>query len=316
MDAKSVAKKYKIPEDVNGTCGLENIQSNKLSFLADLSYLKFVKPGQGLVILTSKILYGRIKNIKGNRYVVVENPHHAFIEYHNALHKDYRPFNTGRENPKAGKGCHIDESARFGKNVSIGSNVSVYPNVVIGGDVSIGDGTIIYSSVSIYDNVKIGKGCIIDAGAVIGGEGFSTTYHKEFGAVRLFNVGGVQIGDNVEIGSNATIDRASFTYTKIMDRAKIDNNVCIGHNCHVGEDTRIAPLSCMGGSCTVGKRVWIGIGCTLKDHIEVGDDCEVLIGSVLINSIGKGTKVAGYYAMPNDSWRAHIKDVYRDYVIK
>src|SRR3989344_4468638 len=198
MDPKTVQKKYNIPDN-DGTCSLENIEKNKVSFIKYIEYKKFLKNGQGVIVLTSKDIYENIKDIKGNTYIIVDNPHLAFIEYHNSLHKDFKPFNTGNEKPIAGKGCNIDSTVRFGKNVKIGNNVKILPNTVIGSNVSIGDNTIINSNVSIYDKVSIGSKCIIDSGAVIGGEGFSTAMDKGK-AVRLINIGGVRIGNNVEIG--------------------------------------------------------------------------------------------------------------------
>lgn len=309
-------KKYGIPENIKGTCSMEFIEKGKVSFLSDISYKSFLKPKQGITVLTSEKNYEKIKGIEGNNYIVVENPHHAFIELHNAFHRDFVPFNSGREKPSAGKNCKIDDTARFGSNVKIGDNARIYPNVAVGSNVTIGSNSVIFPSASIYDNARIGDRCIIDANAAIGGEGFSTVCSKEHGAMRLRNIGGVEIGNDVEIGSSSAIDRASFLSTRIGDRVKIDNLVHIGHNVQIGEDTRIAASSCIGGSCKIGKRVWIGIGCTIRDHIEIGDDCEVLINSVLVNSIPEGTRVAGYYAVPNSSWLTFMKDIRKKYVFK
>lgn len=316
MDIKSLIKEYGIPSNAEGTCSMENIQRNKVTFLAELSYKKFLKPNQGVIVLTSQKNHENINDIKGNTYIIVNNPHHDFIRFHNAFHSGFTPFHTGNEKPKAGRNCEIDKTARFGKNVRLGNNVKIFPHATVGSNVSIGDSTMIYSSVAVYDNVKIGSNCIIDANAVIGGEGFSTVLSKEHGAMRLKNIGGVEIGNNVEIGSSTSIDRASFLHTKICDRAIIDSHVYIGHNDYIGEDTRIAAGTTLGGTCRVGKRVWIGIGCTLKEHITIGDDCDVLINSVVISSVPAGTRVAGFYAIPNDSWMMHMKDMFKQYVVR
>ena len=313
MELKQIAKKYGIPEDIKGTCSLENIKERHLTFLADLSYKHFLKPNQKVAVLTSKKNYAQIKSIKGNSYIIVDNPHHAFIEFHNSFHKDFVPFNTGNEAPVCGKNCRIDKMARFGKNVKIGSNVLIYPYAVIGSNVSIGDNTKIFPCASIYDNVRIGKNCIIDSGSTIGGEGFSTVLNEQHGAMRLTNIGGVDIGDNVEVGNNTTIDRASFLFTKIGNNVRIDNLIHVAHNVSIGDDTRIAALTCIGGSARIGKRVWIGVGCTIIDHASIGDDCQVLMNAVLINSIGNGMKVSGFYAMPHSKWIEHTKEMSKKY---
>ena len=315
-DYRELLKEYGVPESVQETCSLENIGKGKLTFLADISFKKFIKPDQGLIILTNSKNYEKVKEIAGNTYVVVDNPHHAFIEIHNAIHASFRPFNAGNFKPETGKNCIIDQSARFGKNVKLGDNVQIHANVTVGSNVSIGNNTLIYAGASLYDDIVIGANCILDAGVVIGGEGFSTVYNDKKGAMRLTNIGGVRIGNYVEIGSNSTIDRASFMNTIVGDRVRIDNLVQIGHNTRIGNDARIAASSCLGGSCVVGNGVWIGIGCLIKDHVTLGDGSQVLMGSVVVSDIEKNARVQGFYAMPNESWLGHMKDLMKKYKLK
>jgi len=302
-------KKYGLPKDVQGTCSLENIEKNKVSFLSNKDYIKFVKKNQNLILLTSKEMYEEVKHVNGNRYIIVDNPHQAFIQFHNAYHAAFCPNTTSNKKIKQGKNCIIDKTARFGNNVEIGANVKIYPYVTIGSNVKIGNDSVLFPMVSIYDNVRIGNNCTIDSGAVIGGEGFSTVCDKSQGAMRLLNIGRVEIGNYVEIGSNTCVDRASFMATIIRDRVKIDNLVHVAHNVFIDEDSRIAPLVCIAGGCRIGKRVWIGIGCTLRDHLSIGDDCQILMNAVLIDSVESNQRVGGFYAMPHKIWKAHIQDI-------
>lgn len=313
MDIKALSKKYGIPAGINGTGSIDGIHDNKVSFLADARYIKFLKPDKKAVIFTTQDIYEKIKSIRGNTYIVVKKPHQTFVEFHNLFHKDFRPFNSGNERPAKGKGCIIDDSVKFGKNVRIGNKVLIHPHSTIGSNVKIGDGTIVCPSVAIYDNVSIGRNCKIDSNASIGGEGFSSLLGRGKRATRLTNIGGVEIGDDVEIGSSTCIDRASFAFTRIGNRVKIDNLVHVAHNVAIGDDTRIAALSCLGGSCRVGKRVWISIGCSIREHVIIGDDCQILMNAVLIESVKNGQRIGGFYAMPHKSWKLHIEDVKKRY---
>jgi UDP-3-O-[3-hydroxymyristoyl] glucosamine N-acyltransferase len=316
MDLKSLMKKYGVPESIEGTCSMENISNGKLTFISDMHYKKFLKPNQNASIFTSQKIFHQIKGIRGNKYIVVENPHLEFIEFHNCMHKNFIPFNTGDEKPESGRDCSIDNTAKFGKNVKLGKNVRIGPYVVIGKDVTIGNNTSIYASVNIYDGTFIGNDCVIDSGASIGGEGFSTIINNNNQAARLINIGTVHIGNNVEIGCSVTIDRASFTETRIGDRVKIDNLTHVAHNVVIGQDTRIASLVSMGGGCNIGKRVWISLGCTISHHTTIGDDCKLMLNSVVAGKVEDKSEIGGFYAIPNKSWLKYTKDIYKKYLLK
>jgi UDP-3-O-[3-hydroxymyristoyl] glucosamine N-acyltransferase len=171
-------------------------------------------------------------------------------------------------------------------------------------NVRIGAGTILYPNVIIYDNVTIGKNCVIDSGAVIGAEGFSTRL-EDGKAIRMKNVGGVTIGDEVEIGANTCIDRASLEgwNTVIYERVKIDNLCHIAHNVIIHHDVRIAPMVCIGGSTVIGTRVWISIGCSIREHLWIQPDAEIQMGSVVIADVERGQVVAGHYATDSEKWK-------------
>jgi UDP-3-O-[3-hydroxymyristoyl] glucosamine N-acyltransferase len=214
----------------------------------------------------------------------------SFITEHNKKYENFRPFNY---RPKT--------------SWTIANH---YPNTMIGTNVEIGAGTIIYPNVTIYDNVTIGQDCVIDAGAVIGAEGFSI--HYEDGKwVDMKNVGGVKIGDNVKIGANTCIDRASLenAYTIIEKFVKIDNLCHVAHNVVIGEGSVLCPQVCVGGSTVIGQGVWLGIGAILREHITVDDFAFVCMGSVVTGDVESGTRVAGYYAMNSNRWKSFVAAV-------
>jgi len=173
---------------------------------------------------------------------------------------------------------------------------------------NIGKRTYIHPSAIIYDNVTIGNDCIINAGAVIGAEGFSTKI-EDGKATKFPNKGGVIIGDGVDIGANTCVDRATLedVYTIIGDRVLIDNLVHVAHNVVIGNDTRIAPMVCIGGSCIIGERVWISIGCSLREHLTIGDDAVIMMGAVVIADVPPSGEYGGFYAMEHSKWKRFSK---------
>lgn len=169
----------------------------------------------------------------------------------------------------------IHPTAIIDKEAVIAENVTIGPYCVIGKGV-IGEGTIIYGHVFIYDNFSIGRNVKINAGTVIGAEGFG--YNKDVNGVTVQfpHIGRVIIEDNVEIGANTCVDRGALSDTIIKKDAKIDNLVQVGHNVVVGENTYITSNAMLGGSTEIGSNTYIGPSTTLRDRITIGKD--VLVG--------------------------------------
>lgn len=167
--------------------------------------------------------------------------------------------------------AYIGYNAYIGENVRIGKGVQIFPFVFVGDNTQIGDNTIIYSNVSIYNGCVIGANCIVHSGAVIGSDGFGfapegETYKK------IPQVGNVIIEDDVEIGSNSTVDRAVMGSTIIHKGVKIDNLVQIAHNVEIGENTVIAGLVGIAGSTKVGKHCIFAGQVGISGHLKIGDN--------------------------------------------
>lgn len=194
----------------------------------------------------------------------------TFISEHNEKHKNFQPLHPV---------------------MTIGFN----PGVVVGVNGYIGKNCTIQSNVTIYDDVHIGDNCIIDSGAVIGAEGFSTRL-VDGKAIRMKNVGGVRIGDGCEIGANTCIDRASLEghYTTLENRIFIDNLTHIAHNCKIGNDVRIAPQVCVGGSTIIGDRTWISMGVSIKEHIVIEEDCFICMGSIVTEDLSSRKRLNSF----------------------
>ncbi|MES2881610.1 MAG: UDP-3-O-(3-hydroxymyristoyl)glucosamine N-acyltransferase [Bacteroidota bacterium] len=163
----------------------------------------------------------------------------------------------------------------IGENVIIGAGTKIFPNSFIGDNAAIGSGCIIHPGVKIYHNCEVYNDVIIHAGAVIGGDGFGFAPQADGSFKKVPQIGNVVIEDQVEIGANTTIDRATIGSTTIKAGAKLDNLIQIAHNVEVGESTVIAAQSGVSGSAKIGKNVMIGGQAGLVGHIQIADGCRI-----------------------------------------
>ena len=270
-------------------------------------------------------------NLEGISTIEVERPRLAFMKLLNVF---YVAPDTPREiHPSA----VIDPSAKLGKNVSIGANVvisrnveigdntAIMPNVYIGKDVKIGADCLFHPSVNIGDFVKIGSRCILHHGVSLGADGFSFVTEKpnnienarSEGAiketdkdVKVFKIpslGSVEIGDDVEIGANTTIDRGTIENTTIGSQTKIDNLVMIGHNCKIGNACTIVSQVGIAGSCIIGDRVVIAGQAGLKDHVEIGEDSIILAQAGVTKSFPKKSVIMGAPAVLRKDFIKRLK---------
>lgn len=210
----------------------------------------------------------------------------------------------------------VDESARLGENASVGPHVTIGANAVVGanakimagafiGDnVNIGDDVLLHPNVVIMDHCRLGDRVIINAGAVIGGDGFGFAPDKQGFFHKILHLGIVRIGSDVEVGANSAIDRATFGATIISDGVKLDNMVHIAHNVEIGENTVIAAQTGIAGSTKIGRNVMFGGQVGVTGHISVAD--RVIIGAA--SSIAQSIEEEGYvgmsglHVMPHRQW--------------
>lgn len=192
---------------------------------------------------------------------------------------------------KIGAGCYI------GPRVVIDDHVIVYPNVTILDDSFIGAHTVIWSGSVIRERTEIGAYCIIHPNATIGADGFGFRPCPEKGLVKIPQIGNVIIGNGVEIGANACVDRGKFSSTEIGDGCKIDNLVQIGHNSKLGMFCIMAGNSGLAGSVTLGNGVVIGGSASIKDHTTIGDGAVIGAGSGVTGDVPAGKTMLGYPAL-------------------
>ena len=206
-----------------------------------------------------------------------------------------------------GEGVAVGAFAIIGPRANIGRRTVIYPHVVIGREVRIGAECTIHSHVSIRESVSIGRGVVIQDGAVIGSEGFGYARRPDGSQTHVLQLGSVEIGDEVEIGANATIDRAPFlgTATSIGRGTKIDNLVQIGHNVQLGRDVVLCAQVGIGGSARLGDRVVLAGQVGVADNVNIADGVTAAGQSGITSSFKKpNQQIAGYPAVDIRQWRS------------
>jgi len=272
---------------------IEDAKVGDVTFLSRLEYEKHLSNSSvSCVIVPSD--YNK-QPIEKQAFIKVNNPYISFVsllKHYESKRIEIKEFRD--------KSAHFAQSAKIGNNVQIyansvisencqiGDNTIIMPNVVLYNNVSIGSNTIINSNVVCYQDIVIGNNCIIHSGAIIGADGFGYLENKESGEYeKIPQVGNVIIEDNVEIGANATIDRALLGSTILKCGVKIDNLVHIAHNCLIGENTGIAAQTGISGSSKIGKRNRFGGQVGLAGHLETADDVTLIAQSGVSKSVSK-----------------------------
>lgn len=172
---------------------------------------------------------------------------------------------------KCGENVYLGEFAYVGENAVIGNNVKVYPQVYVGDNCVIGDNTTLYPGVKLYRNTVIGRNCILHAGVVLGADGFGFAPQPDGHYDKIPQVGNVVVEDNVEVGANTTIDRATMGSTRIRQGVKLDNLIMVAHNVEIGENTAMAAMTGVSGSTHIGKNCVVGGQVGFAGHIHVAD---------------------------------------------
>ncbi len=279
-----VSNLSKIEEGTNGT----------LSFLANPAYTNYIYSTNASIVIVNKsfVLENPVKS--SCTLIRVENAYESFAK----LLELYNQINTEKEgveqpsfvssNAKIGENCYVGAFAYIGQNVSIGNHVKIYPHVYIGDNCKIGNNTTLFSGVKIYHDCVIGNNCTIHASTVVGSDGFGFAPNNE-GHVftKVPQIGNVIIEDDVEIGSNSSIDRATLGSTILRKGVKLDNLVQIAHNVEIGENTVIAGLSGIAGSTKVGKNCMIGAQVGVAGHLRIANGVKIAGQSGIGSSIDK-----------------------------
>ena len=269
---------------------IEEAKEGQLAFLANPKYEDYLYTTGASIIIVNDSLELK-KNVKGT-LLRVADAYSAFASLLAKYQELAQQQLVGIQQPSyihpsatIGEDVFIGAFAYIGENVKIGKGVKLYPNTFIGNNVSIGEGTVIHPAVTIYHQCKVGKNVIIHAGTVIGGDGFGFAPQPDGSFKKVPQIGNVEIEDNVEIGANATIDRATIGSTIIRAGAKLDNLIQVAHNVEVGNNTVIAAQAGVSGSTKIGANVMIGGQAGIVGHITIADGARINAQSGVSKSI-------------------------------
>jgi UDP-3-O-[3-hydroxymyristoyl] glucosamine N-acyltransferase len=286
-EAATVSNLSKIEEGLPGT----------LSFLANPKYNNYLYDTDSSIVIVNQTLKLDRPVKDGCTLIRVEDSYASFAKLLE-MYDQVKGVKTGIEQPSYisenatyGTDCYIGAFAYLGSNVKLGNNVKIYPHVYVGDNCTIGDNTTLFSGVKMYHDCHIGAHVIVHSSTVIGSDGFGFAPQdgKEFAKVP--QIGNVVIEDNIEIGSNCSIDRATLGSTILRKGVKLDNLVQIAHNVEIGENTVIAGLSGVAGSTKVGKNVMIAAQVGIVGHIRIADGVKIAGQAGVGGSIEKENEI-------------------------
>lgn len=291
--------------EIRGAAGLDIATKQEISFLANPKYTREVeRTAAGAIFLSKGVDISRTD-------LAVLRTDDAYVAYTLAL-RAFHPV------PPVRPGIHptavISPEAQLAESVEIGPNavvsagcriaedVRILANVTLYENVSIGSGSVIHSGVSVRENSSIGERCIIHNNSTIGSDGFGYARTIEKKWLKIPQVGRVVIEDDVEIGANTAIDRASVGECRIARGTKIDNLVQIGHSCSVDEDALICAQTGLAGTSKIGKRVILAGQVGIAGHLKVGDDVNITAKSATSHDVPAGSTISGIPAFDNREW--------------
>ena len=289
---------------INSVASLESANKNSVSFFNNSKYLDLLKNTKAALVILNKESCA----LHSGACIVVDNPYLYFAKISRFLNpikilkREIHKSAIIHPTCKLGKDIYIGPNVIIEENVFIADGVTVHAGVIIESDNVIGGHSTIHPNVVIKTNTIIGKNCTLYAGAVIGSDGFG--YAKDNDKwLAIPQIGKVVLGDNVDIGSNSTIDRGALDDTIISSGVKIDNLVQIGHNCIIGENTIIAGCVGIAGSAKIGKNCAIGGAAMILGHLSITNNVTISPGSMITRSIkNPGTYTALMPFQDHEAW--------------
>jgi len=291
---------------INSVASLESAHKNSISFFNNPRYSDLLRTTKAAVVIVNR----ESLSFRSGVSIVIDNPYLYFAKVSQLLNpskslkKEVHKSAIIHPSCKLGLDIYIGPNVVIDENVSIDDGVVIHAGSMIEADSVIGKASVIHPHVVIKANTVIGKNCTLYAGCVIGSDGFG--YAKDDNKwIAIPQTGRVILGDNVDIGSNSTIDRGTLDDTIISSGVKIDNLVQIGHNCMIGENTIIAGCVGIAGSAKIGKNCAIGGAAMILGHLSITDNVTISPGSMITRSI----KTSGTYTalMPFQEHEAWLK---------
>ncbi|MBM4218727.1 MAG: UDP-3-O-(3-hydroxymyristoyl)glucosamine N-acyltransferase [Gammaproteobacteria bacterium] len=298
---------------VDGVAALAGAGPGKLTFCTGAKYRRELAATRASAVVLARELAADCPVAA----LVSPNPYAAYARIALALHP--LPAVTGGRAPGAvvAPTAQVPPSAWVGPNAVIGAGAvigercSIGPNCVVGEGVVLGDDSRLLAGVTLHAGVVAGRRCMFKAGAVVGSDGFGFAPDTD-GYVKVPHLGGVRLGDDVEIGANTTVDRGTIDDAVIADGVKLDNQVQVGHNCRIGAHTVVAGCVGISGSSTIGSRCMIGGAVGIAGHLEIGDGVVVTGYTLVTHSLpGPGVYSSGWPAIEAARWRRAVARLHR-----
>jgi UDP-3-O-[3-hydroxymyristoyl] glucosamine N-acyltransferase len=295
---------------VVGIAPLSDASERHITFLSNPKLRQQAESTQAVALILSEADHQHLADRYAGACIITPNPYVYFAKAAQLFFSlNAYPVVAG-VHPSAwvSPDAEVAVSASIAAHVSIEAGCVIGEGVVIGAgtalgrNVVIGDETRIYTNVSIYDDCVLGKRCVIQAGAVIGADGFG--FANEKGKwIKIPQTGRVVIGDDVEVGANTSIDRGALADTIIENGVKLDNQIQIGHNCHIGENTAMAGCVGVAGSAKIGKNCTFGGAAMVLGHLTIVDNVHISSASMVSRSILEPGQYTGFYPLAkNADW--------------
>ena len=297
---------------VSNLSKIEQGEPGTLSFLANPKYTSYIYTTDASIVIVGKDFIPE-QAVKAT-LVKVDDAYAAFAQLLEIYDQFRKNSKTGisslafiHPTAKVAEDVYVGEFVVIGANATIGKGTKIYPQVYIGENVAIGEETTLNPGVKIYHNCVIGNRCTLHAGVIIGGDGFGFAQQQGVEYKKVPQIGNVVVEDDVEIGSNTTIDRATLGSTIIHKGVKLDNLIQIAHNVEIGENTVIAAQSGISGSTKIGKQCQLGGQVGLAGHLIIPDNVKFAAQSGVANSLAKdGSILMGSPAFEIGPYRKSI----------
>ena len=287
---------------ITGVKGIEEAGPGEIAFVANPKYVKFLDTTKASAVIVAPDVQQSKKPL-----IKIDNPYLAFVKIvtlFSAAARDYfgvSPHAFVHPEARVDEECAIYPFAYIGKGAQVGKHAVLYPGVFLGDGAYVGQETILYPNVVIMDRCVVMNRVIIHGGTVIGADGFGFAQEGDK-QVKFPQIGIVVIEDDVEIGSNCSIDRAALGETRIHRGVKMDNLIQIGHNVVVEEDSVLVAQVGISGSSHIGKKVVLAGQAGLVGHITVGDGAIVTAKTGVYKDIAPGEVMSGYPMIPHKKW--------------
>ena len=277
---------------------IEEAKQGSISFIANPKYIPFAYNTEASALVVDEKI--EFKEKVSATLIRVQDPYAGFVKLLEVFGNSKEEL-SGIEEPslvsksaKLGTNVFIGAFSYVGDNVEVGDSAKIYPQVYLGDNVKIGKNTVLYAGVKVYSECQIGNDCIVHSGVIIGSDGFGFIEQLNDSRDKVPQVGRVRIEDDVEIGANTTIDRATLGETIIEKGVKIDNLVQIAHNVEIGADSVIAALTGISGSTKLGKGCIVGGQVGMAGHLTIADGTKINGKSGVAKSVKKkGTALNG-----------------------